>query len=156
MLSPLLPSALSLSPFLLNKCSLFFFCSLNYQITKEKIDLENQLEAEEEYIVNKLQKQLNSVTAEKQVLEHQLDKERVELIEKLLSTVQIVKDTMANSRFGSKQTKQRKPRLTFCFGKNNSSVSESEKELVQTLAQEIQALRNSQKLFEREREECLP
>ena len=35
-----------------------YVCGFLIQITKEKVDLENQLEVEQEYIVNKLQKQV--------------------------------------------------------------------------------------------------
>ena len=34
-------------------------------LNKEKVDLENQLEAEQEYVVNKLQKQLEGLAKEK-------------------------------------------------------------------------------------------
>ena len=44
-------------------------------LNKEKVDLENQLEAEQEYIVNKLQKQLESLAKEKL----HLQQERTEL-----------------------------------------------------------------------------
>ena len=42
-----------------------FLRTLALQVLKEKIDLENQLEQEQEYIMNRLQKQVESVEAEK-------------------------------------------------------------------------------------------
>lgn len=38
------------------------------KVTKEKVELEQTLEAEQEYIVNKLQKQLEQLSAEKNKL----------------------------------------------------------------------------------------
>jgi coiled-coil domain-containing protein 6 len=51
-----------------------FHCSSNpcVQLAKEKIDLENRLEAEEEYIVNKLQSQLNNIMSEKAYVQSHL------------------------------------------------------------------------------------
>ena len=40
-------------------------------LNKEKVDLENQLEAEQEYVVNKLQKQLDSLGKEKSHLQQE-------------------------------------------------------------------------------------
>ncbi len=40
-------------------------------LNKEKVDLENQLEAEQEYVVNKLQKQLEGLAKEKMHLQQE-------------------------------------------------------------------------------------
>ena len=48
------------------------------KVLEEKVELEAQLEREEEYLVNKLQKQLESVQKDKEHLSSVLEKKRLE------------------------------------------------------------------------------
>jgi Uncharacterized conserved protein H4 (DUF2046) len=45
-----------------DKSKTYLECVMTHQVRQEKVDLENQLEKEQEYIVNKLQKQLSQVS----------------------------------------------------------------------------------------------
>jgi len=50
-------------------------------VQQEKVDLENKLEVEEEFIVNKLQKQLEEILSQKSILQQQLTEEFISSIE---------------------------------------------------------------------------
>mmetsp|Transcript_31390 Transcript_31390/g.72199 ORF Transcript_31390/g.72199 Transcript_31390/m.72199 type:complete len:366 (-) Transcript_31390:118-1215(-) len=62
------------------------------QVKLEKVALENQLESEQEYISNKLQKQIQEVQAEKRTLEIKLEEEH-----KLLAQKDLEKKTLQKS-----------------------------------------------------------
>ncbi len=57
------------------------------QLRDEKQTLANEVEHEEEYLVNNLQKRLQKVNGEKQELENQLELEQEYIVNKLQKTV---------------------------------------------------------------------
>ena len=50
--------------------------SILIQVLKEKVEIENRLEQEQEYISNRLQKQVAETLKEKKALERMLEEER--------------------------------------------------------------------------------
>ena len=64
------------------------------QVRKEKVDLESHLEMEQEYIVNKLQKQLTEVIRQKNALEMKLNEGHGGLISKLEQSVDQYKESL--------------------------------------------------------------
>ncbi|CAM9557766.1 unnamed protein product, partial [Hapterophycus canaliculatus] len=61
------------------------------QLRQEKVDLENQLEREQEYVVNKLRKQLAQVTADKERMAMEVEREEEFLTNKLVKKLDQLK-----------------------------------------------------------------
>jgi len=100
------------------------------RLREEKISIENQLEVDKEYITNKLQKQLDAVIQEKNAMERKVEQERSEVISQLMTSLEKIRDSFKNQHF-----------------------DQQEKELIEHLTEQVEALHTAQQKFAVEKEQ---
>jgi len=105
------------------------------QIEKEKIDLENKLEAEQEYITNQLHKKIQAASVDKMKLEKKLEHEQALLTDCITQVLDRLKADSSESA-------------------ETAEASTIDKKLLEQLVTEVQNLRMQEKGWETKREKA--
>jgi len=106
-------------------------------LMKEKVDLESALEREQEYVVNKLQRQMAQVNEDKRQLEKKLQEGNIGLIEQM-------EQAISRIRSGSFESDNNSPSTTPTCGEEARLLSQ-----LQEMGREIRLLKAAQNSNER-------